>query len=361
VIDVIVVDDSAVVRKSLDRELSRRAGIDVVATAVDPYEARDQIVEHDPDVLTLDLEMPRMNGLTFLKQLMRHRPLPVVVVSSVAPKSSENALRALELGAVEVVPKPGSASSVPDVGKELVRSVRAAAKARPGRRDEPDATPAPSSADRATRPAGGPGVAGACRDLVLAIGASTGGTRAIESVLAGLPADIPPTMVVQHMSAGFTGPYAERLDRASPFAVEQARDGQPLEPGLVLVAPGDRHLLLRSSGSRRVACLRSGPPVNRHRPSVDALFRSVAEEAGGDSVAVLLTGMGDDGARGLKLIRDHGGRTVAQDEESSVVYGMPRAAAEMDAAEEIVSLDQMPRLITERIAGPAGRTAGPGR
>jgi len=353
-IRVLVVDDSAIVRKVLERELSKADDIEVVGTAADPYEARERIREREPDVLTLDLEMPRMNGLSFLKILMEHHPIPVVVVSSVAPRDSRNALRALELGAVEVVPKPGSASSVPEIRGHLLQAVRAAGRARPERLR----ASAERGRRRARRDAPGGGVRAG--DALIAIGASTGGTRATEYLLRRLPEEIPPILIVQHLSAEFTGPYARRLDRVCPFAVEQARDGRELEPGLAVLAPGDRHLMLRRVGERRRVELHAGPPVNRHRPSVDVLFHSVAQE-GEKVVAMLLTGMGRDGARGLQAIRESGGRTLAQDEESSVVYGMPRAAAEIGAAQEIVSLERMPERILDHLGAREGASTGGGR
>lgn len=343
-IRLLVVDDSAVVRKLLSEELSRQPGIEVVGTATDPYVARDRIAELRPDVLTLDVEMPRMDGLSFLAKLMKHHPIPVVVVSSLTPKDSENAMRALELGAVEVVSKPGSQYSIPDVGRDLVRAVRSAARARVGVID----------GARAARPVAG------LRGLstthkVLAIGASTGGTQAVAQVLDRLPANTPGTLIVQHMPGGFTKAFAERLDRSSPMEVREAEDGDIVVPGLALVAPGGRHLLLQRSGAQYVARIKDGPPVRHQRPSVDVLFGSVARSAGGNAVGVILTGMGSDGAEGLVEMREAGARTVAQDESSCVVFGMPKAAIEAGGAEEVASLDEIPRRIVELLE--ADRTA----
>jgi two-component system chemotaxis response regulator CheB len=338
VIRLLVVDDSAVVRKVLSQELGRYPDIDVVGTAVDPYAARERIMELEPDVLTLDVEMPRMDGLSFLAKLMRHHPLPVVVVSSLTQRDSANALRALELGAVEVVPKPGSQFSVPDVGRDLVRAVRAAAKARVHAQ-------APTPAQ--VRPVGQMGLA--TTHKVLAIGASTGGTRAVEQMLAALPPDTPGTVITQHMPAGFTETFAERLDRVCAMEVREARDGDQIVPGLALVAPGGRHLLVQRSGARYAARIKDGPPVHHQRPSVDVLFGSVARAAGRNAVGVILTGMGADGARGLLEMREAGARTLAQDEASCVVFGMPKAAIEMDAAERVVPLDAMAGAVTRAL------------
>jgi two-component system chemotaxis response regulator CheB len=333
-IRVLVVDDSALVRKILSEELSREPDIEVVGTAVDPYVARDKIVALQPDVLTLDVEMPRMDGLSFLARLMQHYPLPVVIVSSLTPENGEMALRALELGAVEVVSKPGSALSTPDVAKRLVRAVRAAASAR-------FRMVAPGSANSSGAPSRLPPVRLATTHKVIAIGASTGGTRAIETVLRVFPADAPGTVIVQHMPETFTGAFAARLDRLCAVEVREARDGDPIVPGVVLIAPGDRHLLVQRSGARYVARLKDGPPVHHQRPAVDVLFESVARAAGSNAVGALLTGMGVDGARGLLAMRKSGARTFAEAEESCVVFGMPREAIRMEAAEVVVPLEGM--------------------
>lgn len=330
-IRVLVVDDSALVRKILSEELSRFADIQVVGTAADPYVARDRIVELAPDVLTLDVEMPRMDGLSFLAKLMKHHPLPVVVVSSLTPENSDNALRALQLGAVEVIPKPGSQFTVPDVGRRLVRAIRAAAVAKVSRPMAPrttgDAAPPPLPTTLQTT------------HKIIGIGASTGGTQAIERVLMAMPPNAPGIAIVQHMPAGFTTSFAQRLHGICPMAVREARDGDTLVPGLALVAPGGFHLLVRRSGARYVASVKEGPPVNRHKPSVDVLFRSLARHAGSNAVGIILTGMGADGAKGLLEMRQAGSFTLAQDEGSSVVYGMPRAAFELGAAAQVAALD----------------------
>jgi two-component system, chemotaxis family, protein-glutamate methylesterase/glutaminase len=337
VIKLLVVDDSAVVRKVLSDELSRFPDIDVVGTAMDPYVARERIAELDPDVLTLDIEMPRMDGLSFLSKLMKHKPIPTVVVSSLTPENSDNAMKALELGAVEVIPKPGSQFSVPDVGRDLVRAVRAAANANLAARRNLNApvTLAPIIEGMSTT------------HKVLAIGASTGGTRAIEEVLKRLPPNLPGTVVVQHMPKGFTATYAQRLDRICPQEVREARDRDIVVPGQVLIAPGGKHMTLTRSGARYQVSVKDGPPVHHHRPSVDVLFRSVAKNAGANAVGVILTGMGSDGAKGLLQMQAAGARTVAQDETTSVVFGMPGAAIDLGAADEIAPLHEVSQTISE--------------
>ena len=348
-IRLLVVDDSAVVRKVLSDELSKFADIEVVGTATDPYVARERIVELNPDVMTLDVEMPRMDGLSFLAKLMKHRPMPVVVVSSLTPENSANALKALELGAVEVIPKPGSQFSVPDVGRHLVRAVRAAAVANLSVPRGPlaAASGTPVKLGRLTT-----------THKVLAIGASTGGTRAIEQVLLNLPADVPGTVIVQHMPEGFTATYAERLNRICPMEVREARDGDIVAPGVALIAPGGEHMMLRRSGARYSVQVKSGPPVSRHRPSVNVLFRSVAKHAARNAVGVILTGMGDDGAKGLLDMREAGAYTIAQDEESSVVWGMPGVAAKIGAVSDVRPLHEIPEAILDHLRAKRMASAG---
>ena len=348
-IRVLVVDDSALVRRVLSEELSRFPDIQVVGTAVDPYMARDRIVELKPDVLTLDVEMPRMDGLSFLAKLMKHHPLPVIIVSSLTPEDSENALRALRLGAVEVIPKPGSQFTVPDVGRRLVRAIRAASQARVRKiqEDDPGAeAPPPLPKNMETT------------HKVLGIGASTGGTQAIERLLRALPPNAPGTAIVQHMPPGFTASFAERLDKICPMAVREAKDGDILAPGLALVAPGGHHLLVWRSGARYHVKIKSGPPVNRHKPSVDVLFQSLAESAGPNAVGVILTGMGSDGAKGLTELRETGAYTIAQNEDTSVVFGMPKAAIDLGGVDEVLPLEEIPRRVLEALSERATVTAG---
>ncbi|MFP4250543.1 MAG: chemotaxis response regulator protein-glutamate methylesterase [Armatimonadota bacterium] len=342
-IRVLVVDDSAVVRAVLTEELSRAPDIEVIAAATDPYVARDKIVALRPDVLTLDIEMPRMDGLTFLGKLMRHQPMPVVVVSSVSPEGSEAAIRALELGAVDVVSKPGSAFTVGDICARLRGSIRTAAAARVHlRHGEPDAEPGASPA---------PAIPRVVRTThsVIAIGASTGGTTAIREVLTGLPRTTPGTVVVQHMPEHFTAAFAKRLDEQCAMQVREARDGDAIVPGVALIAPGNRHMVVQRSGARYRVGLRDSPPVHYQRPSVDVLFHSAARHCGRNCLAVILTGMGSDGAAGMLALRKAGAPTIGQDEKTCVVYGMPRAAAEAGAVEQVAPLNEIPRRIIETL------------
>jgi two-component system chemotaxis response regulator CheB len=344
-IRVLVVDDSALVRRVLSEELGRQHDIEVVGTAVDPYAARDKIVRLRPDVVTLDVEMPRMDGLSFLAKLMKHYPIPVVVVSSLTPRDSDAAMRALALGAVEVVAKPGSQFSTPDVAGELARAVRHAARVKVSLLAR-GAGEARASAEVAAPPP----VRLKTTHRVLAIGASTGGTQAIERVLRGMPADAPGTVIVQHMPEHFTAAFARRLDGLCAMEVREARDHDAVVPGVALVAPGNRHLLLQASGARYHVRVKDGPPVHHQRPAVDVLFQSVARSAGPNAVGVVLTGMGADGAKGLRAMREAGARTYAQDEASCVVFGMPREAIRLDAADEVLPLDRVAPTVLRALA-----------
>lgn len=335
-IRVLVVDDSAVVRKLLAESLSKYDDIQVVGSAIDPYMAREKIVALKPDVVTLDLEMPRMDGLSFLAKLMKYHPTPVVVVSSLTPKNSETALQALELGAIEVIAKPGSAYSRPDPDV-LARAVRAAASSKVTRQ-RGGAAPAVN-----TKLSAPPALQ--TTHKILAIGASTGGTRAVEDVLRDLPVNTPGTVIVQHIPEHFSKSFAERLNKICRMEVREARDGDHVVPGLALVAPGHLHMTLERSGARYVVKLSNGAPVHFQRPSVDILFRSVAQSAGRNAVGVILTGMGADGAEGLLRMHECGAHTIAQDERSCVVFGMPREAIKLGAAAEVVSLTQIPQAI----------------
>jgi two-component system chemotaxis response regulator CheB len=334
---VLIVDDSAIARKFLTMELSKHRDIEVVGSAVDPYVARDKIVRLRPDVVTLDLEMPRMNGLVFLTKLMKYYPLPVVVVSSLTPKNSEAAIKALELGAVEVICKPESASYTSETSKQLIHAVRAAASARITQQQKTLESSAPREATH-TLPV-------QTTYGVLAIGASTGGTQAIESVLKNLPSTLPGVLIVQHMPEQFTKPFAQRLNQICPMEVREARDNDSVMPGTALVAPGSRHMLLLQSGSHYLVRIKNGPAVNHQRPSVDVLFQSVARSAGSRAIGLLLTGMGADGAKGLLAMHEKGAYTLAQDEETSIVFGMPKEAIRLGAVDDVVSIQQIPQTI----------------
>jgi two-component system, chemotaxis family, protein-glutamate methylesterase/glutaminase len=340
-IRVLVVDDSAIVRKVLTEELGRYPDIEVVGAAVDPYVARDMILRLKPDVITLDIEMPRMDGLSFLAKLMKHRPMPVVVVSSLTPQNSATALRALDLGAVEVMCKPGSAYSTADISRRLVQAVRAAARSRPVALHALPSTPH-------VPPVSGRFQLETTRKIV-AIGASTGGTAALEVVLRNFPADTPGTVVVQHMPQHFTAAFAERHDGICVMQVREARDRDEVVTGLCLIAPGDRHMVLERSGAVYLVRLKDGPMVHYQRPAVDPLFESVARHAGVNAVGAVLTGMGSDGAAGLLAMRRAGARTLVQDEQTCVVFGMPREAIKLGAAEEVLPLDQIAPAILRRL------------
>jgi two-component system chemotaxis response regulator CheB len=348
-IKVLVVDDSAIVRQVLSAELSKVRDIEVVGTAMDPFVARDKILQLKPDVLTLDIEMPRMDGLTFLAKLMRHHPMPVIIVSSLSQDASATAVRALQLGAVDVIAKPGSAYSVAEVTTQLVDKIRAASLSRPGRnRPEP---PKPGE----SKPAAPPVVANAgsmiaTTNKILAIGASTGGTEAIKDVLLRLPATTPGTLIVQHMPEHFTKNFADRLNQTCPMDVREAKSGDAVIPGLALLAPGNFHMVLRRSGARYLVELKKGPRVHHQRPAVDVTFHSVAQYAGANAVGVVLTGMGADGADGLLAMRQAGARTLAQDEATSVVYGMPRECMRNGAAEKDVPIEFMAQRIMDLLS-----------
>ena len=347
-IRVLIVDDSALVRKVLTIELSKYPDIEVVGSAVDPYAARDKILKLRPDVVTLDLEMPRMNGLAFLAKLMKYYPLPVVVVSSLTPKNSDTAIQALELGAVEVICKPESANRTPEISHHLIHAIRAAASAQIAKQQGTLETAATSSA---THPSHFQIV-----NKVLVIGASTGGTQAIESVLRGLPPLSPGTLIVQHMPEQFTTSFAQRLNQICRMEVREARDNDLIGPGVALVAPGNRHMLLQQSGGRYWVRIKDGPAVNHHRPSVDVLFQSVARSAGSSAIGVLLTGMGNDGAKGLLAMHEMGAYTLAQDEQTCVVFGMPREAIRLEAVDNVMPIQHIPRAIVSYLQTQEKRT-----
>ncbi len=341
-IRVLIVDDSALVRKVLTEQLSGQKDIVVVGAACDPYVARDKIASLRPDVITLDIEMPRMDGLTFLAKLMKFYPVPVIVVSSLTPENSETALRALRLGAIEVIPKPSSQYSVADDSQRLVRAVRTAALAKPARTEQAAAISSPHAEQN--QPLLN------TTHKVLAIGASTGGTVAIECVLRALPGSIAGTVIVQHMPENFTDAFAKRLNTVCAMEVREAKDNDSVVPGVALVAPGNRHMILQLNGAHYTVRIKDGPLVHYQKPSVDVLFQSVARNAGGNAVGVLLTGMGSDGAKGLCAMRQYGAHTIAQDQASCVVFGMPKEAINLGAACEVAPLTQIPHSIMRQLA-----------
>ncbi|MFZ5432748.1 MAG: protein-glutamate methylesterase/protein-glutamine glutaminase [Calditrichota bacterium] len=327
-IKVLVVDDSALVRRVFSEELGRDPEINVVGTAPDPYIARDKIVQLEPDVITLDVEMPRMDGLSFLRKLMKFHPMPVIVVSSLTPKGGDMAMEALEIGAAEVMCKPGEAYTVGEMSRDLIQKIKAVAHMRLDRRpgSNGDTPPQPRTALTKTTL------------KIVAIGASTGGTEALKEVLIRYPANAPATVIVQHMPEQFTRAFADRLNGLCAIDVKEAQSGDTLRPGLALIAPGNKHMVLQRSGAVYQVLVKDGPRVHHQRPAVDVLFRSVARVAGKNAVGVILTGMGADGAEGLLEMRQAGARTVGQDEATCIVYGMPKEAFTMGAVEKQVPL-----------------------
>jgi two-component system chemotaxis response regulator CheB len=343
-IRVLVVDDSALVRQTLTAILSRERDIVVVGAAKDPFDAREKVKALSPDVLTLDVEMPKMDGITFLRNLMRLRPMPVVRISSLTERGADVSLQALEIGAVDFVTKPrlGTAEGLEELARDICTKVRAAAAARLCVR-------AGGSPPRVVPPKS-PASLLATTDRIIAIGASTGGTEAIARILESFPPDAPAVVVAQHIPEVFSERFARRLDEGSALSVREARDGDPLVLGTAFIAPGNFHLRVVRSGAKYHCRVTQDERINRHRPSVDVLFHSVATEVGPNAVGALLTGMGDDGAAGLKALRDAGAPTLAQDKESSVVWGMPGEAVKLDAASEVVPLARM----AERLLALAG-------
>jgi two-component system, chemotaxis family, protein-glutamate methylesterase/glutaminase len=333
-IRVLVVDDSAVVRKVFSEQLSRQDGIQVVGTAPDPYVAREKIVSLKPDVITLDIEMPRMDGITFLGKLMKHYPLPVIIVSSLTAKGSRLALEALSLGALEVISKPSAAYSVGDMSVQLaekIRAVHGAKLIRPGGEMPPPGSPVPAVSKALAE----------TTNKIIAIGASTGGTEAIKNVLTRMPVNAPGTVVVQHMPARFTASFAQRLNELCQMRVKEAQNGDTVTNGEVLIAPGNFHMLLKRSGSRYYVEVKTGPLVHYQRPAADVLFKTVARYAGANAIGIILTGMGKDGAAGLLEMKTAGAVTIAQDEASSVVFGMPKEAINLGAVDHVSDIHRI--------------------
>jgi two-component system chemotaxis response regulator CheB len=356
-IKVLCVDDSALIRSLMTEIINGQPDMTVVATAPDPLVARDLIKQHNPDVLTLDVEMPRMDGLDFLEKLMRLRPMPVVMVSSLTERGNEITLRALELGAVDFVTKPkvGIRDGMLEYSEKLADKVRAAARARVRQAAPVQHAAAPGAAPVAAVAAPLFNNPLLSTEKLIIVGASTGGTEAIREVLVPLPPDAPAVLIAQHMPPGFTKSFAQRLNGLCRITVKEAEHGERVLPGHAYIAPGHAHLLLARSGANYIAHLSDEPPVNRHRPSVDVLFRSAAQHAGKNAVGVILTGMGRDGAAGLLEMKKAGAYTLAQDEASCIVFGMPREAIALGAADEIASLPEMSRRVMARLSSMGER------
>ncbi|MDD5284378.1 MAG: chemotaxis response regulator protein-glutamate methylesterase [Desulfuromonadaceae bacterium] len=351
-IKVLIVDDSALIRSLLTELINSQPDMTVVGVAPDPYIARDRIKALNPDVLTLDVEMPRMDGLVFLEKLMRLHPMAVVMVSSLTEKSSDITLRALELGAFDYVTKPkiDISRGLHESCHEIVDKIREAASAKIKNLVRPPAQLKVEKKNSADVVLPSLNAHIMTTEKLVIIGASTGGTEALKEVLTAMPADSPGILITQHMPAAFTSAFANRLDRLCRISVKEARDGDRVLPGHAYIAPGDRHLLLSRSGANYITQIADAPPVSRHRPSVDVLFRSAANSAGKNCIGVILTGMGDDGANGMLEMKQAGAHTIAQDEASCVVFGMPKEAIARGGVDEISSLSDIPRRIVNCLA-----------
>lgn len=352
-IRALIVDDSAMVRQLMSEILSSDPGIEVVGTAQDPYVAREKIKTLHPDVLTLDVEMPKMDGVTFLKNLMRLRPMPVIMVSSLTQAGADITLEALDVGAVDYVSKPtmGVQEGLKEYSDTIIEKVKIAAKAKVRPYDPKNAKPIASADPKFSADAVLPSAKARhleTTDKFIAIGASTGGTEAIKEVLVALPAHTPAIVIAQHIPEMFSATFADRMNKLSAMTVCEAQDGQQILPGHVYIAPGSHHLMVKRSGARYYCELNDGPKVNRHKPSVDVLFRSVAQHMGPNAQGLILTGMGDDGAKGLKEMRDAGAETIAQDEQSSVVWGMPGEAVKQDAVDKVLSLTKIAPYLVQK-------------
>ena len=338
---VLIVDDSAVVRNLISSILSTDKDLDVIGSAPDPYIARDKIVKYNPDVITLDVEMPRMDGITFLKKLMKHFPIPVVIVSSLTQKGAVTTMKAFEAGAIEVIAKPEMdiKKGMDIIAADMIEKVKIAASAKVMKRVERTGTMLQERTVLKTR------ALAQSTHKIIAIGASTGGTEAIREVLTRMPADSPGTVIVQHMPEKFTRAFAERLNEQCAMEVREAREGDGVYPGTALIAPGSHHMVLKRSGARYYVSLNQEAPVFHQRPSVEVLFESVATYAGPNSVGLIMTGMGADGAKGLLAMKEAGAKTIAQDEKSSVVFGMPKEAIKAGAVDKVVSLKDIPQTL----------------
>ncbi|MBV8035197.1 chemotaxis response regulator protein-glutamate methylesterase [Roseateles sp.] len=352
---VVVVDDSALVRSILSEIINRQPDMECIGAASDPLVAREMIRNLNPDVITLDVEMPRMDGLDFLSRLMRLRPMPVVMVSTLTERGAEVTLKALELGAIDFVAKPkiGVADGIRQLAQDITDKIRIASKAHIRRHVAP--APAPGTATPAPVKAVTMASLGrASTEKLIFIGASTGGTEATKDVLLNLPADSPAVVITQHMPPGFTKSYAARLDGLCKIRVKEAQDGERILPGHGYIAPGGMHLTVERSGANYIARVQDGEPVNRHKPSVEALFLSAAKVVGPNAIGIMLTGMGADGARAMKVMKDAGSYNYCQDEASCVVFGMPREAIAAGAADEVLPLNQIAAKVLERLRATAG-------
>ncbi|MGP1363567.1 MAG: protein-glutamate methylesterase/protein-glutamine glutaminase [Bacteroides sp.] len=343
---VLIVDDSAVVRQTLADIVSSDPQLEVMGTAADPFFAAQKIAEEVPDVITLDVEMPRMDGLTFLRKIMAQHPIPVVIISSLTERGTSTGMKALELGAIEIITKPqmNTRQFIEESRIKICDAIKAAAYARVKRLQRRNIEPhhvGPKYSADAILPAGQPTSMIKTTELVVAVGASTGGTEALTVFLKQMPIDCPGIVIVQHMPEKFTTSFANRLNEVCAITVKEASNNDAVLRGQALIAPGNYHLLLKRSGAKYYVEIREGPLVNRHRPSVDVLFRSTARYAGSNAIGVIMTGMGDDGAKGLKEMKDVGAQTIAQDEKSCVVFGMPKEAIKLGGADKILPLEQI--------------------
>ena len=353
---VVVVDDSALVRSLLTEIVNRQADMECIGAASDPYAAREMIRNLNPDVITLDVEMPRMDGIDFLSKLMRLRPMPVVMVSTLTERGAEVTLKALELGAVDFVAKPkiGVADGIKQLAEEITDKIRTASKARVSKPQASPVTSTVAGAPLPARPAAPASIGRLSTEKIIFIGASTGGTEATKEVLMNLPPDSPAVVITQHMPPGFTKSYANRLDGLCRIRVKEAVDGERVLPGHAYIAPGGFHLSVERSGANYIARVSDGEPVNRHKPSVEVLFESAARVVGQNALGIMLTGMGADGARAMRTMKDAGSYNVCQDEATCVVFGMPREAIAHGAAHEVLPLGKIAGHMIERLRSTAG-------
>lgn len=353
-IEVMLIDDSAVVRQTLSEVLSAESDIHVLQTASDPYDAAEKLKHAVPDVIILDIEMPRMDGITFLKKLMSQHPLPVIICSSKAEAGSDNVFQAMQFGAVDIIQKPkvGTKQFIEESRVMISDAVRAAHLTAVKKISAPaQMETAPKLTADVMMPPPGRNISIETTESVVAVGASTGGTEALRVFLEKLPIDCPGIVIVQHMPEHFTAAFASRLDGLCAVSVKEAEDNDTVLRGRVLIAPGNKHVLLKRAGARYYVEVKTGPLVSRHRPSVDVLFRSTARYAGKNAIGVILTGMGDDGAKGMLEMKEAGSYTIAQDEQSCVVYGMPKEAVKLGAVHKIAPLDEIPDLVIRKSAG----------